>query len=301
MAARVFISCGQATEEERNVSNELERWFRSERYDPYVAVQVQTIGDLNAGIIEALKTSDYYVFINFRRDKIVAGKDEFHRGSLYSHQELAIAYAFGFEHFLVVNHKDVKDEGVQKFIVTNIPEFENGADVLPLVTAAVQSAHWTPSYSRHLSLKPLRWAGEVEYGDHAGRRRQKTLHGDVKNNRSDRAAYHVVAHLNEVIDLNGRRQVNHGDRMVLKASGFQGYEHTIWPNSYCSFDLLAVSVEDPRLIFLNSSLDLIPRTPIIQEPGVYELRYRFIAEGYPLLERRVRLEHTGDIATVKTD
>jgi len=89
--------------------------------------------------------------------------------------------------------------------------------------------------------------------------------------------------------------------MVLKASGFQGYEHTIWPNSYCSFDLLAVSVEDPRLSFLNSSLDLIRRTPIIQEPGVYELRYRFIAEGYPLLERRVRLEHTGDIATVKTD
>ncbi len=187
MPARVFISCGQAIEEERNVSNELEQWFRSEGYDPYVAIQVQTIGDLNAGIIEALKASDY-VFINFQRDKIVAGKDEFYRGSLYSHQELTIAYAFGFEHFLVVNHKDVQDEGIQKFIVTNIPEFENGADILPLVTAAVQSAHWAPAYSRHLPLNPLRWAGEVVYGDHAGRRRQKTLHGDVKNNRSDRAA-----------------------------------------------------------------------------------------------------------------
>jgi len=76
MPARVFISCGQAIEEERNVSNELEQWFRSEGYDPYVAIQVQTIGDLNAGIIEALKASDY-VFINFQRDKIVAGKDEF--------------------------------------------------------------------------------------------------------------------------------------------------------------------------------------------------------------------------------
>src|SRR5882724_3131100 len=246
MPSRIFISCGQATDEERGVASDLEKWFRSEGYDPYVAIQVQTIGDLNAGIIGALKASDYYIFVNFPREKIVVGNKECHRGSLYSHQELAIAYAFGFEHFLVVNHKDVVDEGVQKSIVSNVPEFERAADVLPLVVAAVRSAHWTPSYSRHLSLNPLRWAGEVEYGDHAGRRIQRTLHADVRNNRLDRAAYHVVAHLNEVIDLQSHQQIDHGDKMLLKASGFQGYEHTIWPNSYCSFDLLAVSVEDPR-------------------------------------------------------
>jgi hypothetical protein len=222
MPARVFISCGQATDEERNVSSQLEAWFHSKGYDPYVAIQLQTIGDLNAGIIGALKASDYYIFVNFPREKIVVGKKECRRGSLYSHQELAIAYAFGFEHFLVVNHKDVMDEGVQKSIVSNVPEFERASDVLALVATAVQNGHWAPTYSRHLSLNPLRWAGEVVYGDHAGRRKQKTLHADVRNNRSDRAAYHVVAHLNEVIDLNGQRGIDHGDRMVLKASGFQG-------------------------------------------------------------------------------
>src|ERR1700694_1305689 len=122
MPSRVFISCGQDNEE-RAVSNQLEQWFRSEGYDPYVAVQVQTIRDLNAGIIGALKTSDYYIFINFRREKVIRATDEFYRGSLYSHQELAIAYAFGFDHILVVNHKEVRAEGVQKFIVTNIREF----------------------------------------------------------------------------------------------------------------------------------------------------------------------------------
>jgi len=132
MPARVFISCGQATDEERGVASDLEKWFRSEAYDPYVAVQVQTIGDLNAGIIGALKASDYYLFVNFPRETVVAHGKEWRRGSLYSHQELAIAYAFGFDHFLVVNHKDVKHEGVQKFIVSNVPEFERGADVLPL-------------------------------------------------------------------------------------------------------------------------------------------------------------------------
>ncbi len=298
MPARVFISCGQANDEERGVAADLEKWFRSEGFDPYVAVQVQTIGDLNAGIIGALKASDYYLFVNFPRETVVAQDKGWRRGSLYSHQELAIAYALGFEHFLVVNHKHVKHEGVQEFIVSNVPEFERAGDVLPLVAEAVGTARWTPLYSRHLSLDPLRWADPVTYGDHAGRRRQKTLHGDVRNNRSDRAAYHVVAHLNEVIDLNANQHLDHGDRMLLKASGFLGYEHTIWPTSSCPFDLLAVSVDNPTLIFLNSSLDLIPRTPIIQVPGVYELGYRFIAEEYPLLERRVRLDHTGDIATI---
>jgi len=301
MPARVFISCGQANDEEREVASNLEKWFRLGGYDPYVAVQVQTIGDLNAGIIGALKASDYFLFVNFPRETVVAHDQEWRRGSLYSHQELAIAYAFGFEHFLVVNHKNVKHEGVQKFVVSNVPEFERPAEVLPLVKAAVEAARWTPSYSRHLSLDPLRWAGEVIYTDHAGQRSQKTLHGDVANNRADRAAYHVVAHLNEVINLNAGQQIDHGDRMVLKASGFRGYEHTIWPNSSCPFDLLAVSVDDPKLVFLNSSLDLVPRTPIIRAPGVYELRYRFIAEEYALLERSVRLEHTGDISTIKAE
>jgi len=102
----------------------------------------------------------------------------------------------------------------------------------------------------------------------------------VRNNRSDRAAYHVIAHLHEVIELRAGRPIDHSDRALLKASGFIGYEHTIWPNSHCSFDLLAIDAKSPRNIFLNSSLDVSPRKPIIDLPGDYELHYRFIAEEY---------------------
>lgn len=303
MPARVFISCGQATNEERATATELEQWFRSKGYDPYVAIQAQTIRDLNAGIIGALAASDYYVFVNFCREKCIFAKDELYRGSLYSHQELAIAYAFGFDHILVINHKKITHEGVEKFLVTNIPAFENGSEVLPRITEAVQKAGWSPKYSRHLFLTSVRWAPEIIFGDPATRevRFQKTLHADLRNNRSDCAAYHVIAHLNEIIDLKANRPVDHNDRTLLKASGFLGYEHTIWPDSHCSFDLLAISVKNPQQIFLNSSLDLSPRTPIINSPGRYELRYRFIAEKYPLLERGIQLEHTGDIATIKAD
>jgi hypothetical protein len=88
MPARVFISCGQTTDEERGVASDLEKWFRSGGYDPYVAVQVQTIGDLNAGIIGVLNATDYYLFVNFPRETVVAHGEEWCRGSLYSHQNL---------------------------------------------------------------------------------------------------------------------------------------------------------------------------------------------------------------------
>lgn len=298
MPSRVFISCGQKDNEERRVAEQLEQWFRSEGYDPCVAIQVQTICDLNAGIIQALTTSDYYVFINLRRDKVIGDAGEFYRGSLYSHQELAIAYAFGFEHILVINHDDVRDEGIQKFIVTNIPKFADANGVLPLIKEAVRQARWTPSYSRHLTFGQLNWGRPVLFSDHTGIRRLKVLHGDVWNNRNDRAAQRVCAHLNEVLDLASLTRLDHQDRTRLKATGAVSYEHMIWPRSHCAFDLLGVSVDDPALIFLNSTLDVSPRRPILTATGVYELRFRFIAEDYPLLESAIRLEHTGDMATV---
>jgi len=43
MPSRIFISCGQATDEERGSQVILKSGFRSQGYDPYVAVQVQTI------------------------------------------------------------------------------------------------------------------------------------------------------------------------------------------------------------------------------------------------------------------
>jgi hypothetical protein len=98
MKSKVFVSCGQRPDEievARKVGNLLEgRGFKV-----YIAIDVQTILEINTGIIRELKDSDCYLFVNFRREQI-GGE---HRGSLFSNQELAIAYALGFERILVIN------------------------------------------------------------------------------------------------------------------------------------------------------------------------------------------------------
>jgi hypothetical protein len=293
MGARVFISCGQQSENERNVADALVGWFTSQGYSPYVAVKVHTITDLNAGIIEAIKTSDYYVFINFPREEVIRSTGNIRRGSLYSHQELAVAYALGFDHILILNHRSVHDEGVQKFIVSNLPRFENYDEVLPAIAQAVIEAKWSPDYSRQLSLVRVRWTDPINYADHTGIRTVKVLHGDIRNGRLDRAAYNVIAQLWSVFDVDAQAEVSFNDRTVLKASGFLGYQHTIWPGDIGSFDLLALSWTDRKMIFLNSSLDLTPRTPIIDRLGRYLMTFRFVAENYPVLTRTLLFNHSG--------
>jgi hypothetical protein len=68
MPGRVFISCGQATADERFVASQIREWSAQSGHSPYVAIQAQSLADVNSGIIDRLKQSDSYAFVDFRRD-----------------------------------------------------------------------------------------------------------------------------------------------------------------------------------------------------------------------------------------
>ena len=89
----------------------------------------------------------------------------------------------------------------------------------------------------------------MPYGDHTGIRPLKQLHCDIRNGRLDRAAYNVVAQLFSIFDLDRESEMALGDRTLLKASGFIGYQQTIWPGDINSFDLLGVNWVARREIF----------------------------------------------------
>jgi hypothetical protein len=65
-------------------------------------------------ILPMLEKSEYYLFIDFRREEI--GSQRF-RGSLFSHQELGIATYLKKEHILIFQEKGVLDrDGIKGFI-----------------------------------------------------------------------------------------------------------------------------------------------------------------------------------------
>lgn len=297
MAAKVFISCGQRPGRESAISKHLEDFFRSKGYDPYVAIQIQTILDLNSGIIGALKECDYYLFVNFARET-VAGEDScFRRGSIYSHQELAAAYALGFEQFLFLNEAGVQLEGMQQFIVSNTPDFHSEDELFAILDSSLEKLKWSPTYSRHLRFGGIEIPGSgiINYHDHTtlpGGRLQKHFLGTVENRRQDLGALNTTARLTAFKDANDIYYQS-PDQSPLKASYTVGYSHTIFPNSSQCFDLFALHLDSPGMLFLNSSLDFQGRTPIISTPGDYILFYSVFSAGFPVLNFQISIHLDG--------
>jgi hypothetical protein len=285
VAGRVFLSCGQATDEERSATHLIAEMLRSEGFTPYVATQVQTILDLNGEIIRELKQADYYFHINFRRERL-ADSGEF-RGSLFAHQELALAYGLGFDKMLFLSQNGVRNEGMLAFIVSNTPKFEKHTEAADAAKRAIQSAGWVPSYSRNLIAQRLRWGPQVQYRDHTGQRPVQVLYVDIVNCRPDLGAVGTVARLAAIVEQ-GRKRVS-PDRSHLKATAYPGYAQTIFPESHGAFDLLALVLNQPHIVTLNSALDVSPRSAIINAPGEYLFEYEVFANAFPVLSFGVHL------------
>ena len=309
MKSRVFLSCGQQPKE-RDVARKLAALLRTYGFEVYIAINAQTILEINAGIIGELKNSDCYLFVNFCRDKI-AGK---YRGSLFSNQELAIAYAFGFERILIVNQTDILSEGMLQYIGVNTETFEDFTDCCTVVERAIRRSGWMADYSRRLRAGGLRFSDEViRYGAAYGELIGRFLYLDIQNGRPDIAALEATAKLAEYGPM-GEPLRPSPIRSPLKTTGRPGFSHTIFPNSHEAFDLLCIgehrapglgwppavggsTIAAPlafqnRGVHLNSAYDVIGAGRLPMNAGVWMLRYEFYAIGFPLLSVLVRLNVT---------
>src|SRR3990167_6126292 len=104
MAGKVFISCGQRPGTERNTAERNAQILREEFHlNPYLAFKIQGLEDIMT-ITRELRTSDYYLFIDFKRD--TNNGSEF-ACSLFTHQELTLAHHLGFQEIIALQQKDI--------------------------------------------------------------------------------------------------------------------------------------------------------------------------------------------------
>jgi hypothetical protein len=86
-------------------------------------------------------------------------------------------------------------------------------------------------------------------------------------------------------------------RSPLKATSRPGFAQTIFPQSHEAFDLLCIGAYSPDVVlpvisdgaYLNSALDELPVRPLPITPGVWMLRYEFVAIAFPLLSASIEL------------
>ena len=298
--ALVFVSCGQGCEKERKTAARVKQWLEGQGYEVFVALETQSLSDLNSGTIGHLKRADYFLFIDFPREylskdgKSISDKK---RGSLYTHQELALSYLLGFPEAIFLKHENVELKGIAQFMMANATTFTDFSEVPEKVEELVTNRNWSSNYSRHLIAHVNNDFVQIKYFDHTDRNGRDDLvaFAQIENRRSDTAASHTVAKLLKIEKLDPDRKItlDSPDKSQLKWAGhLQGYDCLILPTSKEKFSLFAIEAKNPTKVNLHSDLDVVPRNPIIETVGCYHLTYEVYSLELPPLTFTVELNLT---------
>jgi hypothetical protein len=151
--ARVFVSCGQRDSEERRIAGEVRDAIRDLGFAPYLAVVVHSSQSLTEGIYGHLRTAEYFLFIDFKRERL--GWFDGFRGSLFSNQELGIASFIGLESLFFVERAIRPRDGILGAIQGNAIPFVDRRALPAEVTRSIQEARWEPTARRELRVEPL--------------------------------------------------------------------------------------------------------------------------------------------------
>lgn len=304
MAGKVFISCGQRPPDETAIAHRIRDLLKDKfELESYLAFKVQSFDDVMQ-ITKELSVCDYYLFIDFRREKL--GWKGKCRGSLFTHQELAIARHLGFSEIIALQQEGVLLEGFARYILSNLEYFKTDEDLFTKIERLVRERGWNKNYSRNLIIENVIKNQPIPYQDRkmSSPRIEIIWHGHVLNRRNDKAAADTLVILKHIEDASGR--IIAPDRTFLKwAFHDETYSKTIFPGGDAYFDLLAIDIRNPLNVYLHSLLDslivtptFVGRPPIIAGPaGKYKLTYQVFAENFPILEFYVVLNLTGDINT----
>ena len=150
--ARVFISCGQADNSEIQAAKEVAARLEALGFTPYIATEQHSLLAIRENVFPRLTDTEYFLFIDFRRERVgrrLTRPSEF-RGSLFSHQELAVA-SYLEKEVIVFQEKGVKRlDGLIGHLQANCIEFADRSALPDLVAEQVHRQSWSPDWRNQL-------------------------------------------------------------------------------------------------------------------------------------------------------
>jgi len=283
----VFLSCGQ-NDRELQIADKVCRLLQGQPFclNVFIARATNNLYSLNDDVLTKLAYADYFIFVNFHRVS-----DGF-PGSLYSHQELAIALALGHRQLLVFSERGAPNLGVIQFMVQNRPNFSTDEELLSQIQADLQREKWRPEYSRFLRAKEIVQQASIRFGDGAGNLLAGTAISVVIENQSGDLRDNVIITLER---LDGSDMF----RSPLKLSAQRRYDATIPPESAVIFNILmegtCTSSGKATGAFLVSALDLSPLPVLFSDQEKHEMEFRVDVRAHrPIYFKLLRrnLEYT---------
>jgi hypothetical protein len=288
--ALVFLSCGQRPGE-REIARQIQQMIQTEfEMDCYNADSLQGFDDVMS-ITERLSKADYYLFVDFKRDSDLPI-------SVFTHQEFALARAWGITEMIAFQEEGLKSHGMLSYVLAHPIQFTRDR-LLDLMREEIRK-RWDKTFSRNLVVSGLSTSPPdkiINFGDHTGQSLEKVWYVHVSNRRSDRPAFNTVAILHSVTNV-ATSERTRPDSAYLKWAGQMGFHKTIFPQDEAHFDGFAIRVNEPG-IFLHSAADVV-RQPIITAVGHYKLEYRVFSESFRPVTAMLALNYTGAMGMKQT-
>lgn len=303
--ARVFISCGQreGTEEYKIAEDIVKKLEHVDMgFDAYFAGNESTLKGVKEMTLRRLSESEYFIFIDFKRERLYKqnnGKFEDtrkHRGSLFSHQELAIATLFDIE-FLLFREKDVIEyDGISKFIHAYSIEFPDRKTLSKDIIEEVKKKGWTSNWRKELLLE----RSDEDWGDAVDVRVNKNsrwYHIKVRNLHQQKIARDCVAYLEKIKDLS-TGEVKPLELVEFKWKGVNTPRVAIPSKKFRYLDAFHIYYDSQNIVHLGINPFVVDFTGYyelyrLSGPGTFELTYVVFSENLSPARATFSL-HIGD-------
>lgn len=292
---KVFISCGQRDKTtELETAGRVAKLLSKKGYQPYVAKTVQSLGGLTGEIYNQIETSEYFLFIDFKRESLNDAIATKYRGSLFSHQELAIASYLG-KKCLTFQQQGVKLEGIQSFIISNPHNFTNTEELMNKIDKEVNT-RWRSGWKDELEIieaNPV-YQDAIMRGGAKDGENSRWYHASVRNNHYSTHATNCYAYIMDV-------QCGLGQNISVRNvethwSGYPMSNMTILPKDIRDVDVFFYFPNDSdNVLYFNpfttsGHYHPIPLKYNTEKDNVYIFTLKIVSDNFPSSSDKFQLD-----------
>jgi len=280
LRARVFISCGQrrGTDEEE-IAHRIAERLTQLGYDPYIAVEEQTLIGLKENIFRQLESSEYFIFIDFKREQIVSNNNYVYRGSLFCQQEFAIASYLDMPVIAFQEKGIKKEDGIIRFLQANTKEFTDRHHLPSIIADTIQQRNWNAKWKNQLRLeRDINQFSDVTYINN-NYNPGRFYHIKVNNLNLHKAAINCYVYLERLHDISKKIDIP-VETIEFKWAGYVFPYAVIGPSSGRRFDAFFILKNNPSNINFNLFTDSSEFIPLVKGPGEFDLTFTVISENF---------------------
>ena len=253
---------------------------------------------MTANIFNFIKQSEYFVFIDFKRDELSNGE---YRGSLFVNQEIAISTFLGIQG-VGFYEKGTKREGILDYQIYNAFQFEDGTEIITILDE--ETATWDKGSANEiaLSFNESDITRNVRVANNPVSPLSDWYHIGVTNRNKNKHAFNCIGYVSKIIDHSGNAEILI-PTCELIWSGYGVYEVNIVGGTTRELDAFWILHEEDIIRFQHRPLTT--SNPKYQMPslvkGEYIIEYTVLSGNFANSSQRYKLQFGGNYRSINVE